>query len=573
MKKIKFLSLSLFFLGVVVSQAQDLNEVLKAIDSEKYQKAKNDLKSLVESNPDRGDYFFHLGNIYLTLEHSDSAKIYFDKGVTAKNQGHFNHIGLGQIELDNENSSAAQANFDKAAQSARRRSTDEWLYIGRAYLGSRNPDYKKAIESLEKAAAINSKVAEIHLSLGDAHFGDGNVNEAYRSYREALSLDANMLKAKLQMGVITKNAQAFSEAATSFNDIVASSPEYGPVYRELAETYNRWGVSEPAKYQEYNQKALEYYRQYMDLTDYSLDSRMRYADFLILARDYESLEEEAGKMQELANVNPRIFRYLGYAAFHNGNFRESVDALDRFLSKADPFKIIGSDYLYMGRGKVELSKAKLPEETDIAQLESALEYLRKAVDEDPELIGEISKLAIELYEKKSYNEAAIVFLESAKDKESKTYALDNYYLGNAILFDVVNNNKLGVEDEAEKQAVRDWLAKADRAYANVVEFSPTTHDAHLNRAKINRLIDTEEAIDQAIASYEEYIKVVNEKGEAELAKRKTQSDLLASHTFLGAYYAEKDKNRAIENFEEALALVQDEELKQYITESLEVLKQ
>jgi hypothetical protein len=55
----------------------------------------------------------------------------------------------------------------------------------------------------------------------------------------------------------------------------------------------------------------------MSLTDYSLDSRMRHADFLILAKDYQALQTEAQAMQQLDKVNPRIYRYLGYAAYEN----------------------------------------------------------------------------------------------------------------------------------------------------------------------------------------------------------------------------------------------------------------
>ena len=57
----------------------------------------------------------------------------------------------------------------------------------------------------------------------------------------------------------------------------------------------------------------------MKLTDYSLTSRMRHADFLVLAKDYKALEMEANKMKELDKVNPRIFRYLGYSSYENGN--------------------------------------------------------------------------------------------------------------------------------------------------------------------------------------------------------------------------------------------------------------
>jgi hypothetical protein len=48
----------------------------------------------------------------------------------------------------------------------------------------------------------------------------------------------------------------------------------------------------------------------MSFTDYSIQSRMRRADFLILIEDYAALEE-ANKMIELDKVNPRIYRYLG----------------------------------------------------------------------------------------------------------------------------------------------------------------------------------------------------------------------------------------------------------------------
>jgi hypothetical protein len=41
-------------------------------------------------------------------------------------------------------------------------------------------------------------------------------------------------------------------------------------------------------------QALSYYEKYMTLTDYSLDSRMRHADFVV-AKDYKALEIEAEK--------------------------------------------------------------------------------------------------------------------------------------------------------------------------------------------------------------------------------------------------------------------------------------
>ncbi|HEU4495758.1 MAG TPA: tetratricopeptide repeat protein, partial [Flavobacterium sp.] len=188
MKKFKFISLSLLFLGTGAF-AQDIDAAKKAIDAEQYQKAKTILKSLIAASPDKGKNYFHLGEVYLALENADSAKIYFDKGVAAKDNGKFNYIGLGQISLDGGNAAEAETNFNKALADVKKKDTDELLYIGRAYTNSEKPDYKKAITSLKKATAIDPKNAQAFLNLGDAQFGDGDVNSAYSSYRTAYDLD------------------------------------------------------------------------------------------------------------------------------------------------------------------------------------------------------------------------------------------------------------------------------------------------------------------------------------------------------------------------------------------------
>jgi len=107
MKELKFLGLSLLFVGV--ASAQDVNEAKKAIDAEQYQKAKTILKSLISSTPDEGKNYFLLGDIYLKQTEQDSAVIYFNKGKVVKNNPEFNTIGLGQVDLNNSNAAAAQA--------------------------------------------------------------------------------------------------------------------------------------------------------------------------------------------------------------------------------------------------------------------------------------------------------------------------------------------------------------------------------------------------------------------------------------------------------------------------------
>ena len=568
MKKMKFISLSLLFFGTAVF-AQDLEQAKKAIDAEQYQKAKTILKSLIASSPDKGKNYFHLGEVYLALNNADSAKIYFDKGITAKNDGTFNYIGLGEISLDNKNVTEAEANFNKALADAKKKDTDQSLYIGRAYIHSENPDYKKAIASLKRAAAVDPKNAQVQLSLGDAQFGDKDVNSAYSSYRNAYDLDKSLVRAKMQLGVITKNAKAFPEAIAAFDEVIKLDANYGPVYRELAETYYFWStsVTDKAKRDENIKKALGFYEKYMSLTDYSLDSRMRHADFLILAKDYQALQKEAQAMQQLDKVNPRILRYLGYAAYENKNYDESIKALNDFVSKADAKRVSGRDYLFLAKAK--LAKAISAEGTiaDKPLFDNAMLDLAKATEIDPEIGSEFSDLGVSLYKQKLYLESVKVFEQATKAPNSSNALLDNFYLGNAVLFYVAND--LQTDADRNKPEVQELLKKADIAYGNVVAGSPTTQDAHLNRAKINRFIIGEEAKANAAAHYQTYIDVVHAKGEAELAKDNVKSGLLGAYSYIGSHYAITDKVKARENFEKALVL---DPTSKYIKESLDVLK-
>lgn len=556
-------------------QAQDLEQAKQAIDAEQYQNAKNILKSLVESNPDRGENYFYLADVYLIQKSQDSAKIYLDRGLQARNNAHLNYVGLGHIDLNNNNIQGAVSNFNKAIKDIRRRDSEELIQVGRAYKNSDNPDYTKAIEYFMRAIQADSKAALAYMYMGDAYLADKNTNEAYKAYRDALNIDQDLKRAKLQMAVITKNAKAFSEAITSFNELQTAAPDYGPVYRELAETYYYWGTDNVAKYREYNQKALEYYKKYMSLTDTSLDSRMRYADFLILTKDYVTLEQEANKMKNEINVNPRIYRYLGYAAFENKHFQESIDALNNFFEKGERF--IGRDYLILAKAKVAKAKTN-GEITDIALFEEALNDLQTAVEQDPSSAGEFSELGQELYtQDKLYEASAKVLLIATQDPESKTFILDNLYLGNAILFhsSAVNNEKIQNEEAftpEEKEAFNAFLEKANQAYDHVTDFSFTTQDAHANKAKVNRLIGTEEALVTAVESYENYIQVVNDKGEEEVSKDRTKRELLAGHLFLGSQYSQTDKTKAIEHFETALTLNPSEANEIYINDSISVLK-
>lgn len=553
MNKFKIFSLAL--VATTIAKAQDLEPAKKAIDAEQFEKAKSLLKSVIQAKPANGKAAFLLGNIYLKQNISDSASIYFQKGLAASEGARFNNIGLGQLDLDANNKAAAQAKFDLVIKELKKKDTEEYVYIARAFMNADKPDYKSAITILTKAAAANPNDAQVQLALGDAYYGDKNQNDSYVAYRNAYQFDNSLIRAKMQLGVLLKGAKAYTEAVKAYNEVITINPNYGPVYRELAETHYLWGNNIPKTYDENIQKALSFYEKYLTLTDYSITSRMRHADFLILAKDYKALELEANKMKELDGVNPRILRYLGYSAYENGNVDVALTSLQNYTANTNN-KIIPRDYLYLGQAKIKKGASADGKLIDPTQLASGIADLKKAIEMEPLAANELNEIGKKLYDQKAFAAAAAVFEVAVANPNSKNYLIDNFYLGNSLYYDNTRKDIVKPDPIA--------LQKADVAFGNVITASPTTQDAYLFRARTNRLLENDEMM---ATYYQQYIDVVTAKGEEEVTKNKAK--FIESYNNIASALANSDKTKAKEMLNKTLAL---DPANAYALEAMKLLK-
>ena len=555
MNKFKIFSIALIT-SATFSHAQDIEQAKKAIDAEQFEKAKSMLKSVIQTKPSNGKAAFLLGTVYLTQNVADSAKIYFQKGLTGNEGAKLNYIGLGQMDLDKSNLSAAQANFALATKDLKKKDTEEFVYIGRAYMNASKPDYKSAITVLNRAKLINPLDAQVQLALGDAYYGDKNQNEAYAAYRNAFQADNTLIRAKMQLGVLLKGAKSYDLALKAYNEVIALNPNYGPVYRELAETYYKWGRNKPSKSAEYMKTAIGHYEKYMNLTDYSLNSRMRHADFLILVKDYAALEVEANKLKELDKVNPRIFRYLGYSAYENGNVDVAIKSLESFTSNPAN-KIIAKDFLYLGLSKIKKGTSADGLKIDPIAFEAGLIDIKKSIAMEPLAVEDLNDIGKKMFSQKLYKEAATLFEFGTKNQENKNYLDDNLYYGLSLYY-------LNSQKDIKPDAIA--LKKADTAFANVLVASPGYQDAYIYRARTYRLLDNDEMMTKL---YQEYITKVTEKGPEELAKPTVKTKFIECYNNIAASYANTDKIKAKEYFAKTLAL---DPSNPYATESLKLLK-
>ncbi|SHL22259.1 tetratricopeptide repeat protein [Flavobacterium saccharophilum] len=555
MNKFKIFSLALVA-SASVAKAQDINQAKKAIDAEQFEKAKSLLKSIIKAKPSDGEANFVLGNVYLNQAIVDSAKIYYLNGIEAADHKNLNYIGLGQLDLDAKNAASAQANFGLATKDMKRKDVNEFIYIGRAYMNSTNPDYTNAIASLKKALLIEPQNATALLAIGDAYYGANNQNDAYKAYRDAFTADPTLLRAKMQLGVLLKGAKSYDEAIKSFNEVIALDANYGPVYRELAETYYKWARNKPSTRQVNYQKAIQNYEKYLSLTDYSMNSRMRHADFLILVEDYKALEKEANKMIELDKVNPRIYRYLGYSAYENGNYDIAIKSLEDYM-KVPSNKVIAKDNLYLGFAKIKKG-TDAAGVVDPAAFDAGLAEIKKAVAVEPLAVEDLGDFGKELFGKKQYNQAAAIYELSTSNTEQKNYLNDNVYYGISLYYANANKEKTAMDAAA--------LAKADAAFDRVLVASPTYDEAYLYKGRINNLLEKDDLI---IKNYQEYINKTTAKGAEELAKPATVKKIVESYNSIGAAYANTDKAKAIENFNKSLVL---DPTNAYATQSVKALK-
>ena len=540
MNKAVKMTLGLVFLGSLVF-AQSLTDARKAIDAEQYQKGKAILNTLTSSQATNPENFFYLGNLYLSTasinirpDYIDSAKAVFEKGISANAEYALNFVGLGAVDLANK--ANPKANFDKAIELTKKKDHLTDLYIGRAYVNLTKPMIAEAMVHLNKAKLLNEKDAQLFLVLGDAYRSEMKNSEAFSAYRTAFDLDKTFLRSKIELGKINKMSKAFEEAIAEFNSVIALDANYGPAYRELAETYYQWAWTSQKEYEGRIKQALQSYEKYMDLTDRSLDSRLRHADFLYLAKDFKALEAEANEMAKLDKVNPRVLRYLAYSSFENGNFTSSAQALKDFIAKVEPTRLISQDFLYLGRAQMK----------DTTQFQEGMANIEKAVALDSTNAVVMSEIGQALYKGKKYVDAARAYEIAIKNPERAL--LDYYYLGMSYYF------TYGSQNAAKLNPPKDLLLKADTAFSFLVKRSPTTQAGWQYRGRINRLLDENDSQGLAVPYYETYVKLVT-VDKPELAAKNTPG-LIEAYNYLGsvALRKDEDKVKAKEYFEKILVL-------------------
>jgi tetratricopeptide (TPR) repeat protein len=284
-------------------------------------------------------------------------------------------------------------------------------------------------------------------------------------------------------------------------------------------------------------------RKYLDLTDKSFDSRYRYAQFLLYAEDWATLQKELETLKTEPN-NPKNFvvtRMLGYSAIQNKNFDQGVKYMNElFARKQDASRILGSDYLYLGKALSGLGNDSL-----------ALINISKGVELDTTKVDELAAIGQKYYTARQFDKAADIYHKVISlNSKSTSMAMNLYYEG------LANYWHYALNYAANKAPDRSFLVKADTAFAQLSVLAPEYEPAYLSRARALKYLDMydnkEEQKGLAVPLYEKYVELVTvTKPEKATANSK---NLVDAYINLGVYASTTDKEKAKEYFSKALAL-------------------
>lgn len=567
------LFLSLFLAGSVVSvSAQSMKDAKIALDAEQYDKAKDILTNIVTKKPKTGEAYFYLGTIHLINDKVDSAAIVFNEGLQNSPKEKLNTVGLGIVDLQNGEASAAEQKFTEATSDLKRKEYLPLYFAGKAYVEAPKPDYTKGLEYLTQAKEKNAKDADILVSIGDAYVGLGESSPAYVSYRDALNIDPNLVRAKVAQAVITRRAQAYDVALDQLNNLTEEYPNYAPIYRELAETYYLSSLKmEQEEYRATNKKAVEYYQKYLSLTgDNSVEAKTRYADFLVYSANYDELKTVSEELVNAPGVDAKVYRYLGYIAYNDKDYAKSAEYLGTLFDQVQPERLIARDYLFAGLANI--SSGNGDKGTEL--LHEAVKRGEQDENDDEDIVAEIAETAFAKYQDEEIEVAMRLFSVPASMPESDYYYDSNYYLGigeYGIGSKILNSAE---EGESKLEEARPHLEAAVKSLEmisaatkqDVIDkyFIPALYYTGLSQLGLDNIHEPELMQGLFVDSFTKLLEALKDK-----PVENNKGYITDANNYLGYfYYAKGDNGKSKAHFEESLKVDPENEFAQSFIEIL-----
>lgn len=510
MKKIAFI---LALLGqFTIAQSQTLEEGIMQLENENYGAAIATFTKLNVKDPKNTVYHYYLGEVLYASENYEGAQTAYAKGLEVSSKCDECRIGLAKLDLDNNKTIEAKKQVD-AALKGNAKNHAIYALAGEAYLKSKNPKAKEALEYLSKARDINPAIAKYWIRLGDAYFMNNDLGNAMTSYETAVQKDKNDPETYVKMGRIWSSSKQYDLAIEKLENSAKLSPNYALAYKELIELYIRSN-----KYS----KVLPVLEKYVALAGNDIDAKVRLTKFLCFqAKDYDRAIEEGKKVLALSPDQYTIHRWLAWSYYESNKPQDAFDQsklLFDAIDKDPKRKSYPSDYEYYAKSAAKINKM------DIAE-----QMYTKLLEKDSSRTDEIyGMLAKSNFDAKKYAPAITWYEKKNINKPLNNTEL--YYYGLALYYE-------------------SKYAEAEAVFTKVLDKTPNYAQGWLMKARCTNGLDPDGIQFLSKANYEKYIEF------ASVDREKNKKNLIEAYKYIGYYYVKQnDKANAKIYFEQVTSL-------------------
>lgn len=542
----KYLFSSLLSFFICISAFAQDNRGVDYFSLGEIKLAKDVFEKSTRQDPDKS--YYYLGEIALKAGNTSEARANYEKGVAANPEAVYSAIGLTKLDMK-----STPKEMDKALKDILKKNKKNVaviLEIAKAYFESgMKEDGEKALSEARKA---DKKSPLIYIFEGDMLTQQAKAGEAAAQYDQAINFDPNCVLAYIKGAKVYESINP-STSTSMLKKALEINPSYAIANKYLAELSYHTGF--------YNQ-AIDSYKAYFAGGDYTIDDLTRYAASLYFTDQYaEALN--AVKEGLVKEPNHRVLnRLLMYTNSKLKNYDEALAAGDKFFSLPlgnDTIKFLVDDYT----AYADVLKEK-------GEIDRAIIEYEKAIKLDPSKISIYKDIASSLSREGKPVEAGDLYQKYIDLLGDKVEGSDYLQMGSYYYRAAGAVSKAAKEGDAAAQtALNENVAKADAAFAKVMELIPESYQGYYWRANANTLLDQDLTKGLANPYYEKMIEVITGDGNGQ-----NQNQLVEAYRYLAIYYlyqfdANKkadDKAKAKEYAEKVLELNAEDDTAKKIVE-------
>ena len=511
----------LFFVSAGFSQLIT-NQGLSFLDDLQFHKARNFFLNQLKTSPNDVRTNCSLGDTYLYLQLPDSAKMMYQKALSADPKSPFPLIGMGKVALMN-GDKTAQLDFFERARKLDKKNSEVYYEIAQGCFALAKKDTATGFRFLTQGIELNSKFARFHIAYGDYEALGHRYGAATNAYERAIFFDANLALAYRKLGVLHTLARANRDALNALAKSIELNSDQIMVYKNLGDLYYSLGRFAEAE---------KNYLIYLERAEVTQDDKERYAIILFFNKKYDEAAKLLEDVMKQNSDESVLLRIRGYIAYETKDYAKGVEFMAKFFKLHDPEKNIASDFLYYGRLLQKTGKDTLAIENYIKAL--AADSTKTEIYDDLAKLYASNKMhdqAAETYKKMISNGADKVntWFLIGKEYYFQSEVYKNQY-DTAMVHQKTNNIPF-TDSTAVYNQRRLYLQKADSAFTKVTELSPEYAGGFMWRGRMNSSLDPEAETPVAKEIYEKALAIFDAGDQT-----KNRKSVIECYKYLGSYY-------------------------------------